>query len=109
MTELNETPLHRDLPPFEQPLQLRVYVLVMRKGVRQVGCVGTVDIPLQTMKRSEQIEAWFPIVAPYVAEDAFAGELLLSIRLSEIPVLVPSEYQPLSDVSYLRLTLCRLH
>lgn len=71
----------------------------MRKGVKQVGCLGTVDIPVQTFKRSETLETWFPIVTTDQQEEQLAGELLLQIKVTEAAVLPAFQYQPLDDVS----------
>lgn len=76
-----------------------MYVLVTRKSVRHVALLGTVEVPLASIKRSETIESWFPIISPDNIDEHYAGELMLSIKTTETVVLPPTEYGQLRVVS----------
>lgn len=91
----------RDLPPFEKDLQLRIYILIMRKGAKHVGCLGVASVPLQTFNRSEMIETWLPIMSPEAVSNPHVGDIMVQIKVTEAVILPSSQYQPLNDVSVL--------
>lgn len=77
-----------------------MYILIMRKGAKHIGFLGAATVPLQTIKRSESIESWVPIIGPPTGEDHphHAGELLIQLKVTEAIVLPLTQYQPLINV-----------
>jgi hypothetical protein len=75
--------------------------------------LGSVDIPIETMRRGEDVEGWFPIWAQRRVDDAAAanarsdlsygremiGELKMVIRVREETILARTKYQGVEKVS----------
>lgn len=92
----------QDLPKLEM---LYIEILQSWRAGRYVQ-LGTVDLPVETMRRGEKIEGWFPIWSPPKTEEAWSkrdenalsygrevmGELKISINLFDETILASHNY-----------------
>lgn len=101
-----------DLPPLET---LSIYLMQSQRHAKS-SLVGTVDLPVDTMRRGEDIEGWFPIWAPSQDRDGnpissqldaertylkeMMGELKLVLKVREetiFPLGTYSQFQAVSE------------
>jgi hypothetical protein len=114
----------RDLPTLTS-----IQIEVMQSGGKgKSGVLGTVNLPIETMRRGESIEGWFPIWASRAREtetasssspidcvynDEMVGEIKIDIKIAEETVLPLKKYaaveEALSSNNHLDLitSLCK--
>lgn len=92
--------LHSDLPPFLEPLTIRIFQT--HKSSRPT-LLGVCTVRLPDLPRSEPVESWWSVRSPAYDSRSRStetiGELSLGVRVGEEVVLPSGEYKQMLQVS----------
>lgn len=80
----------------ESPIQKHASSSVKGSSGKSTEVVyGTLDIPLDTLRKCKDYETWFPILDDKKEQ---TGDLFLKLRIDEVAVLLAEDYKDVSDM-----------